>query len=102
MVEVGEINTIVLTYKLNDTQFKQLNSSSNFVFLSRTIVNENLGEYWPQQDETHNHAYRFETTANIYPHLKSSPSSDEITSALVGNSFRIGTLDEVLDRNNWK
>ncbi len=97
-------DVLELIYKLNANQIKQINLGSEFVFISRTIINRKLNEYWPSQQGGDRYmGYKFGATDWLAPTLETAvaKSANAILDEVWGSNIRIGTSNEIYNAKTW-
>ena len=88
--------------------------SSELIFISRTIVNDELNEYWPHQNKQERYlGYRIKLTnwqEPTYAHAKGEGGlihsyddviENSITNILLENHMRVGTMIELFNPSIW-
>ncbi|QXP59320.1 hypothetical protein [Olleya sp. HaHaR_3_96] len=90
------IDVLELVYIISDDTFKKLQMSSEFLFISKTVINEMTGEYWPSQlGSDRYHAYKF-STIRLNDVMLNMPIIDEFKN-LYGKDVRIGNTSEIFN-----
>lgn len=90
-----------LTYELPRQLYKKITLASEFVFISRTIINAKLNEYWPHEDNGARYmAYKFNATDWLSPKI-AYKMVDSLNEAW-GTNIRIGLEEEVFSSKTWK
>ncbi len=96
----SEIDTLKLSYEFTDDELSKIGRSSEFVFLSKSIINKKLEEYWPSQRGVERwHAYKFSAVNSQNP-LHDIPIIEDIR-MLFGKNVRIGSEQKVLNPKHW-
>ena len=94
-------DVLELTYELPRQLYKKISLASEFVFISRTIINEKLNEYWPHEDKGARYmAYKFNATDWLAP--KMGMKMAESMETAFGTNIRIGSEEEVFSSKTWK
>ena len=98
-------DVLELIYELNDNQIKQINLGSEFIFISRTIINRKLQEYWPNKDADDRYmGYKFGATDWLAPTLEMAVAekANTILDEVWGSNIRIGSTEEIYKAKTWK
>lgn len=89
-----------LTYEVPALAIEQIKLGSEFVFISRTIINRELNEYWPSQGGGDRYmAYKFGATDWLSPR---GLMIGKRVNNILGTNVRIGSENEVYNPEIWK
>lgn len=92
------VDQIDLIYDIPTEVSNLVGRGAEFIFLSRSVINEKLNHHWPMQNGNERfHAYRF---SGVH-FLQVFESKDLDEQLLFGNYVRIGTSEEVLNEEFW-
>ncbi|WP_428743007.1 toxin VasX [Tenacibaculum sp.] len=103
------LNTLKITFTMSEYLLKLISISSEFVFFSNTLINDEFNEYWPsQRGATRYHAYKFDADYKIHgvgtvaaANMLGDVSHD-FMSAYLGENIRVGTEEELVLPKTWK
>jgi hypothetical protein len=98
-------DVLEVSYTLSKATLDKISLSSEFVFISRTIINEQLNEYWPHKNGNDRYmAYKFSATDWVAPtgNMMIANRVNDVFSEIWGTNIRIGTEQEVYASNTWK
>lgn len=98
-------DVLEVSYTLSKTTLDKISLSSEFVFISRTIINEQLNEYWPHKNGDDRYmGYKFSATDWVAPtgSMVMANRVNDIFDEVWGTNIRIGTEQEVYAPNTWK
>ncbi|WP_159319786.1 hypothetical protein, partial [Tenacibaculum maritimum] len=95
-------DVLEVTYRIPDAIMDQISLSSELVFISRTIINRELKEYWPySQKEARYMAYKLSATDWLKPALE-QVVLNTLSDKIFGKHIKIGTEKEIFNSKIWK
>ncbi|MCG7501358.1 hypothetical protein MHM83_05710 [Tenacibaculum sp. Mcav3-52] len=98
-------DVLEVSYTLSKATLNKISLSSEFVFISRTIINEQLKEYWPHKNGNDRYmGYKLSATDWVAPtgDMIIADRINDVLDEVWGTNIRIGTEDEVYNPNTWK
>ncbi|GFD97374.1 hypothetical protein KUL156_60820 [Alteromonas sp. KUL156] len=98
-------DVLEVSYTLSKATLNKISLSSEFVFISRTIINEQLNEYWPHKNGNDRYmGYKLSATDWVAPtgDMIIADRINDVLDEVWGTNIRIGTEDEVYNPNTWK
>ena len=103
-----------MTYEIPYELIDQYPIAAELVFISRTVVNKDLQEYWPHQNGQERYlGYRIKATnwqEPLYAHVKGEGGlihtyddiiEEAMTTMLLGTHIRVGTRNELFTPKIW-
>ena len=102
VITTDEVQDVLeITYDVPKQLYKKISLASEFVFISRTIINKTLNEYWPHRDKGDRYmAYKFNATDFMSSKLAYRVS--ESLERAWGENVKIGLEEEVFSSKTWK
>jgi len=97
-------DNLKIEYNLSQELIDKISIESEFIFISRSIINETLQEYWPSQDTGVRYfAYKFSAIDWAKPTgtMIIAERVNDVIDDVYGSNFRIGTESEVYNSQKW-
>ena len=111
----GGRDRLKIVYEMPVDLAEKCSIDAECIFISRTIINEDLGEYWPHQSGLDRYmGYKIKPTNRQEPPQDLSRDNvdinymlddrliDGVINDLIGNHIRVGTKAELFDSKIWR